>query len=69
MINNKKNDIIAPFADLLNHKKIKETKWFYSENEEFFGIISLKNINKDFEVFDCYGRKNNLRYLLNLHFQ
>jgi histone-lysine N-methyltransferase SETD3 len=68
MINNKKNDIIAPFADLLNHKKIKETKWFYSENEEFFGVISLKNINKDFEVFDCYGRKNNLRYLLNYGF-
>lgn len=33
-----------------------------------FGIISLKNINKDFEVFDCYGRKNNLRYLLNYGF-
>ena len=68
IINNKKTDIIAPFADLLNHKRSKETKWIYSENENFFGIISLKNINKDFEVFDSYGRKNNLRFLLNYGF-
>ena len=68
IIKGKKNDIIAPFADLLNHKRSRDTKWFFSENENYFGIIALKNINKGFQVYDSYGRKSNLRYLLNYGF-
>ena len=68
IIKGKKNDIIAPFADLLNHKRSRDTKWFFSENENFFGIIALKNINKGFQVYDSYGRKSNVRYLLNYGF-
>ena len=68
IIKGKKNDIIAPFADLLNHKRSRDTKWFFSGNENFFGIIALKNINKGFQVYDSYGRKSNVRYLLNYGF-
>ena len=68
IIKGKKNNIIAPFADLLNHKRSRDTKWFFSENENYFGIIALKNINKGFQVYDSYGRKSNLRYLLNYGF-
>ena len=68
IIKGKKNDIIAPFADLLNHKRSRDTKWFFSENENYFGIIALKNINKGFQVYDSYGRKSNVRYLLNYGF-
>ncbi len=68
IIKGKKNNIIAPFADLLNHKRSRDTKWFFSENENYFGIIALKNINKGIQVYDSYGRKSNVRYLLNYGF-
>lgn len=33
-----KTDILAPFADMLNHKLPKETSWNFIQTEGGFGI-------------------------------
>ncbi len=40
-----KTEILAPFADMLNHKVPKETVWNYSQEKAGFFIKSLKNIS------------------------
>ena len=67
-INRKKTDVLVPFADLLNHKRPKQTQWYYDDNLESFVIQSIKNIKEGNEIFDSYGKKTNARFLLNYGF-
>lgn len=46
----KKTDVLAPFADLLNHKRPRTTHWFYDERYKSFVIQSLEDIPKGLEV-------------------
>lgn len=68
LINGVKTDILAPFADMLNHKLPKQTAWNYIDQREGFVIESLEDIPAGVEVFDSYGKKCNSRYLLNYGF-
>ena len=63
-----KTDILAPFADMLNHHLPKQSSWNYVQEEEGFVIESLMDVEAGSEVFDSYGRKCNSRYLLNYGF-
>ena len=63
-IHNKKETIIAPFADLLNHKRPTDTIWDFDDKIDSFFIRSRSNILKGEEVFDSYGIKSNKNYLL-----
>lgn len=67
---NKRGKVVAlvPFADMLNHYQPRETTWDYSDIDQGFQIKSLKNINPGEQIFDSYGKKSNLRYLLNYGF-
>lgn len=67
-INGKKTDVLAPFADLLNHKRPRQTHWTYDEKYAGFIIQALENIQQGEEVFDSYGKKCNSRFLLNYGF-
>ena len=67
-INRKKTDVLVPFADLLNHKRPKQTQWYYDDNIESFVIQSIDNIKEGNEIFDSYGKKTNARFLLNYGF-
>jgi histone-lysine N-methyltransferase SETD3 len=40
----KKTDVLAPFADLLNHKRPRSTHWYYDEMHKAFFIQSLEDI-------------------------
>ena len=67
-INDNKTDVLAPFADLLNHKRPRQTQWYYDDNLESFVIEATENIKEGCEVFDSYGKKTNARFLLNYGF-
>ena len=67
-INKKPTDVLAPFADLLNHKRPKQTHWYYDDKINSFVIQSLDNIKEGEEIFDSYGPKTNNRFLLNYGF-
>ena len=54
LINGIKTDILAPFADMLNHKLPKQTSWNYIDEREGFVIESLEDIPLGVEVFDSY---------------
>ena len=64
----KKNDIIAPYADMLNHKRPRQTHWNYDDTCNAFVIKGVTNVKKGDEVFDSYGIKCNSRFLLNYGF-
>ena len=64
----KKNDIIAPYADLFNHCRPRSTHWAYEDDQNSFIVSSIENLNIGMEVFDSYGRKCNARFLLNYGF-
>ena len=63
-INKTSNTIIAPFADLLNHKSFSHTYWNYDDNSTSFFIKGTSDIQKGNEVFDSYGPKTNRMFLL-----
>jgi histone-lysine N-methyltransferase SETD3 len=67
-INDNKTDVLAPFADLLNHKRPRQTQWYYDDNLESFVIQATENIKEGCEIFDSYGKKTNARFLLNYGF-
>ena len=67
-INDNKTDVLAPFADLLNHKRPRQTQWYYDDNLESFVIQATENIKEGNEIFDSYGKKTNARFLLNYGF-
>jgi len=49
-VNGKKTDCFAPIADMLNHKRPRQTQWFYSDDLKSFVIQSLQDIHKGEEV-------------------
>ena len=67
-INDKKTDVLAPFADLLNHKRPRQTQWYFDNILQSFVIQALEDIEQGNEIFDSYGKKTNARFLLNYGF-
>jgi histone-lysine N-methyltransferase SETD3 len=49
-IDNKKTDVLAPFADMLNHKRPRHTHWTYDEYYKSFIIQAMENIEIGKEV-------------------
>lgn len=67
-INGKKTDGFVPMADMLNHKRPKQTSWTYSDEKAGFVIEALKDIPRNEQVYDSYGKKCNSRFFLNYGF-
>ncbi len=68
VIGETKTDAFVPLADMLNHKRPKQTSWYYSNEHEGFIIESLEDIARGEQVYDSYGRKCNSRFFLNYGF-
>ena len=64
----KKTDGFVPMADMLNHKRPKQTSWTYSDEKGGFVIEALKDIERNEQVYDSYGKKCNSRFFLNYGF-
>jgi len=68
VIDDVKTDGLVPMADMLNHKRPRETKWTYSQKKRGFLVTSLQAIGENAEIFDSYGRKCNSRFFVNYGF-
>ncbi len=53
---------------MLNHRRPKQTSWFYSDEKEGFIIEALEDLNRGEQVCDSYGKKCNSRFFLNYGF-
>lgn len=63
-----KTDGFVPLADMLNHRRPRQTSWTYDQEKGGFIIEALEDIQRGDEVMDSYGRKCNYRFLLNYGF-
>ena len=67
-VNGHKTDGFVPYADMLNHKRPRETSWTYCDARGGFIIDAICDIERGMPVHDSYGRKSNTRFLLNYGF-
>lgn len=65
MINNAKTDGLVPMADMLNHKRPRETSWTYDDSRGAFTITALRSLAQGEQIYDSYGRKCNSRFFVN----
>jgi histone-lysine N-methyltransferase SETD3 len=63
-----KTDGFVPYADMLNHKRPRQTSWSYTDDRQGFIIEALEDIKRGEQVYDSYGKKCNTRFLLNYGF-
>lgn len=63
-----KTDGFVPLADMLNHRRPRQTSWNYDQDRGGFIIEAMENIERGEEVLDSYGKKCNSRFLLNYGF-
>jgi len=56
------------YADMLNHKRPRQTSWTYTDDREGFIIEALEDIKRGEQIYDSYGQKCNTRFLLNYGF-
>jgi protein-histidine N-methyltransferase len=68
VIKGKKTDGLVPYADMLNHRRPRETTWTFDDDQYGFTIVATRNISRGGEVYDSYGRKCNSRYFVNYGF-
>lgn len=67
-VNGVKTDGFVPLADMLNHKRPKQTTWYYCDERKGFIIEAGDDIPRGEQVYDSYGRKCNSRFFLNYGF-
>lgn len=67
-VNGVKTDGFVPYADMLNHRRPRQTTWYYSDEREGFVIEACDDIPRGAQVYDSYGRKCNSRFFLNYGF-
>lgn len=67
-VNGNKTDGFVGYADMLNHKRPRQTSWTYSDEHEGFIIEAVEDIKRGEQVFDSYGKKCNSRFFLNYGF-
>jgi len=68
VINGLKTDGLVPYADMLNHKRPRQTKWTYEDSHNGFIITTIRSVQRGDQVFDSYGRKCNSRFFVNYGF-
>ena len=50
---------MVPFLDLLNHSDKNNTYWYYEDLDEGYTLIASRDIEKNEEVTDSYGKYHN----------
>lgn len=68
VIDGLKTDGMVPYADMLNHRLPRETRWMFDDSCTGFTITSIPAIQRGEQVFDSYGRKCNNRFFINYGF-
>jgi len=68
LINNEKTDGLVPMADMINHRRPRETRWTFSEAKQGFVISAMQDFGSGDQIYDSYGRKCNSRFFVNYGF-
>jgi protein-histidine N-methyltransferase len=63
-----KTEALIPLADMLNHKRPRETSWTYHDGWSAFIISAARDFAPGDAVHDSYGRKCNSRFFVNYGF-
>lgn len=63
-----KTDGLVPMADMLNHRRPRETSWGFDDGRGAFVIRALRDFAPGDPVHDSYGRKCNARFFVNYGF-
>ena len=50
---------MVPFLDLLNHSDKNNTHWYYDERKGGYILIAIRDIEKNEEITDSYGKYYN----------
>lgn len=53
---------------MLNHKRPRQTSWYFCDKRQGFVIDALHDIPRGEQIYDSYGKKCNTRFLLNYGF-
>lgn len=67
-VDGKNTDALVAYADMLNHRRPRQTSWYYCDERKGFVIDSLDVIRRGEQIYDSYGKKCNSRFLLNYGF-
>lgn len=67
-IRGEKTDALVPMADMLNHRRPRETSWGFDDERAAFVIHALQGFAAGDPVHDSYGRKCNCRFLMSYGF-
>jgi histone-lysine N-methyltransferase SETD3 len=67
-VQGKVTDAFVPLADMLNHRRPRQTNWTYDDSKGGFIVEAVEDIEKGEQVMDSYGQKCNSRFLLNYGF-
>ena len=67
-VNGVKTDGFVPLADMLNHRRPKQSSWYFDDNRQGFVIEATEDILRGEQIYDSYGRKCNSRFFLNYGF-
>lgn len=68
VIDGRKTEALVPLADMLNHKRARETRWAYEEGAGTFVITALQGFAAGDPVRYTYGRKCNGRLFVSYGF-
>jgi len=67
-VDNVKNLLLVPFADMINHHKPVVATWKYSPDQKGFVVETHRSVQAGAPVYESYGRKSNLRFFVNYGF-
>lgn len=67
-INGKSVSVVAPLADMMNHRTPKTTVWSYDAEFQALTVVAISMIAPGSEIFTSYGYKSNRIYLMNYGF-
>jgi histone-lysine N-methyltransferase SETD3 len=59
---------MVPYADMFNHNRPCQTKWYYDESLKGFCIKATEEIARGDQIYDTYGMKSNAEFFMNYGF-
>ena len=67
-INNAKTSVLAPLADMMNHKNPAGSSWSYCNRKEAFTLTACCSMAAGEAVYESYGVKDNKRFFASYGF-
>ena len=63
LINNVKEQLMVPFADMINHHANPNTHWYYNDETNTFHLDATQDIEMGEMMYDSYGNRDNAFFM------